>query len=197
MRAGILQQLGPMKGVFPGRTRPPGGKARPSPRAGPPSSPRRAAFSLFRQVSSCHFSEPARARESTSAGAALPRALAPRPPAPAPSPRGHAPVRTETASRLLPRQRSWALAREERIGQPDAGSETHTTQTFHSVTRHLKMPCPSRHLLQHLFDISSSSRSNGQGTALVHPAIAAFSAWPISCHITPAVAAISAVRKTR
>ena len=39
------------------------------------------------------------------------------------------------------------------------------------------MLCPSRHLLHHLFDISSSSRSSGQGTALVHPAIAAFSTW--------------------
>ena len=51
----------------------------------------------------------------------------------------------------------------------------------------MKMLCTSRHLLHHLFDISSSSRSSGQGTALVQPVIGAFSTWPISCHFTPAV----------
>ena len=52
----------------------------------------------------------------------------------------------------------------------------------------MKMLCTSRHLLHHLFDIPSSSRSSRQGAAPVDPAIAAFPTWPISCHFTLAVA---------
>ena len=52
----------------------------------------------------------------------------------------------------------------------------------------MKMLEPSRCLLRHLLDTSSSSRPGGQGTALVHPVMAAFSSWPIPCHFTPAVA---------
>ena len=84
------------KGVFPAAPLPPGRKARPSTHAGTSFVCSAPAFSLFRQVSSCHFSEPARERESTSA----PRSCSARAcAASVPSPRGHTPVRTATASR--------------------------------------------------------------------------------------------------
>ena len=54
----------------------------------------------------------------------------------------------------------------------------------------MKMLCPSRNLLLHLVDISSSSPPSGPRTALVHFAITAFSTCPISCHFTLAVATI-------